>query len=140
MWTTKAGIESWWNPEHLRTTVRNLDVRPGGEFEIAIRYGSTATQPAMVQAFESAGVPLNFVIRGRFSEVVPPTQISFHQYFDLGPPSDPYDIFTRVEFRPIGDAVRLVLTADAVPSAHWTTLALAGLNGQVDRLVAALRR
>jgi uncharacterized protein YndB with AHSA1/START domain len=138
LWTTRAGIESWWSPEHLRTTVKTLDVRPGGEIDIDIRYAAIETSPEFVQVFETAGVPVNIVIRGRFSEVVPPRLISFQQFHDLGRQSEPYEIFTRVELRPIEESVHLLLTAYAVPTPHWTTLGSPGLEGQIDRLVRAV--
>jgi uncharacterized protein YndB with AHSA1/START domain len=28
LWTTKAGIESWWGPEGFNVTVTSLDLRP----------------------------------------------------------------------------------------------------------------
>jgi uncharacterized protein YndB with AHSA1/START domain len=31
LWTTKAGIESWWGPEGFDVTVISLDLRPGGQ-------------------------------------------------------------------------------------------------------------
>jgi len=31
LWTTKAGIESWWGPEGFEVTVTALDLRPGGD-------------------------------------------------------------------------------------------------------------
>jgi uncharacterized protein YndB with AHSA1/START domain len=30
MWTIKEGIEKWWGPEDLNSSVRHLDVRVGG--------------------------------------------------------------------------------------------------------------
>src|SRR5207249_6402569 len=36
LWTTKAGLESWWGPEGFTTAVSKLDLRPRGEFEYAM--------------------------------------------------------------------------------------------------------
>jgi uncharacterized protein YndB with AHSA1/START domain len=46
LWTTKAGIESWWGPEGFEVTVMSLDLRPGG----ALNYLMTAVAPEMVRS------------------------------------------------------------------------------------------
>ena len=33
LWTTKAGLESWWGPEGCRVKVRSLEARAGGVLE-----------------------------------------------------------------------------------------------------------
>jgi uncharacterized protein YndB with AHSA1/START domain len=49
LWTTKEGLESWWGPEGFMTTVRKLELRPGGVWE----YAMTATAPAQVEYMKS---------------------------------------------------------------------------------------
>src|SRR6267378_7179286 len=51
LWTTKAGIESWWGPEGFGVTVTSLDLRAGGE----LVYLLTATAPEQVAFVKQAG-------------------------------------------------------------------------------------
>src|SRR6516164_6860077 len=44
LWTTKAGIESWWGPEGFDVKVASLDLRPGGD----LIYRMTAVAPEQV--------------------------------------------------------------------------------------------
>jgi uncharacterized protein YndB with AHSA1/START domain len=55
LWTTKAGIESWWGPEGFNVTVTSLDLRPGGE----LVYLMTATAPEQVAFMKRAGMPIS---------------------------------------------------------------------------------
>ncbi len=53
LWTTKAGLESWWGPEGFVTKVSKLELRPGGKFE----YAMTATDSAQMEGLKAAGLP-----------------------------------------------------------------------------------
>src|ERR1700758_2512759 len=53
LWTTKAGIESWWGPEGFEVTVTSLDLRPGGE----LVYLMTAVASEQVAFMKQAGMP-----------------------------------------------------------------------------------
>ena len=48
MWTTREGLESWWGRKASASSVRHLDVRVGGRFEIAM----TAARPEIVRFLE----------------------------------------------------------------------------------------
>ena len=50
LWTTKAGLESWWGPEVFTVKVRKLDLRPGGE----LLYAMTATGPSQIEFMNRA--------------------------------------------------------------------------------------
>lgn len=54
LWTTKAGIESWWGPEGFVVTVTSIDLRPGGQ----LVYLMTATAPQQVAFMKQQGMPL----------------------------------------------------------------------------------
>ena len=55
LWTTKEGIESWWGPEGFSVTVRDLDLRPGGE----LHYAMTATGTEQVEYMVKAGMQIS---------------------------------------------------------------------------------
>lgn len=67
LWTTKEGIESWWGPGGFEVTVRQIDLRPGGE----LLYAMTAVDPPQVAFMKRAGMPLTQELRITFTEVVP---------------------------------------------------------------------
>jgi len=37
LWTTSAGIESWWGPDGFEVKVRTLDLRPQGELRYSMK-------------------------------------------------------------------------------------------------------
>ncbi len=61
MWTTKEGLEKWWGPENFSSTVRHLDVRAGGRFEIVM----TATLPQIIAHLKASGYGREFRGEGR---------------------------------------------------------------------------
>ena len=65
LWTTKAGIESWWGPEGFDVTVTSLDLRSGGE----LVYLMTATAPEQVAFMKQAGMPVTTECRVTYTEV-----------------------------------------------------------------------
>ena len=67
LWTTKAGIESWWGPGGFAVTARTLDLRPGGE----LLYAMTAIDPPQVEFMKKAGMPVTQECRITFAEIVP---------------------------------------------------------------------
>src|SRR5258708_35870136 len=73
LWTTMAGIESWWGPEGFDVTVTSLDLRPGGE----LVYLMTATAPEQVAVMKRAGLPLSTEGRGNYTEVSPPGRLAY---------------------------------------------------------------
>src|SRR5207244_3753544 len=51
LWTTAAGIESWWAPDGFTVAVEKIDPRPGGD----LIYTMTATAPEQIAFMQSAG-------------------------------------------------------------------------------------
>lgn len=134
LWTTPAGMESWWGPEGFSTVVRHLAARAGGEFE----YELAVVDPARRAGMEESGLPLTSVTRGRYLEVVPMERISYVTIIDFVPGVEPYEAATEVEFRAVGDRVKVRLVTDALHDATWTRLARAGFVSQFDRLIRRL--
>ena len=134
LWTTKAGIESWWGPEGFSVKVLELELRPGG----VLRYVMTAAAPDQVAFMKRAGMPLANETRGRYDEIVDHRRLAFTQVADFVPGVAPYDIATLVELTPSAHGVRLVLTLDAMHDERWTTMATKGWESQLGRLGEAL--
>ena len=136
LWTTKAGIESWWGPEGFRVTVTSLDLRPGGE----LVYVMTATAPEQVQFMKRAGMPISTECRIRYSSVPPPDRLAYTTVADFIPDMAPYEVATIVDLRAIPDGVKMTITFDAMHDDIWTERARAGHESQMrklDRLLAA---
>ncbi len=69
MWTTKEGIESWWGPEGISSTVRTLELQVGGRLEI------------VMSPKDSVGQENSMVEKITFTEITPMTGLSFTDRF-----------------------------------------------------------
>jgi uncharacterized protein YndB with AHSA1/START domain len=134
LWTTKAGIESWWGPQGFDVTVTSLDLRPGGQ----LIYVMTATAPEQVAFMEKAGMPLSTECRVTYTEVSPPNRLAYKTLADFVPNVSPYEVATVVELQPAADGVSLTLTFDAMHDDVWTARARAGHESQMGKLDAVL--
>ena len=136
LWTTMAGIESWWGPEGFDVTVTSLDLRPGGE----LVYLMTATAPEQVAFMKRAGMPLTSECKVIYTEVSPPGRLAYKTFADFVPGVAPYEVATLVELKATTDGVKLTITFDAMHDDVWTERARAGHESQMrklDGLVAA---
>ena len=134
MWTTTKGIESWWGPDGFSVVVLSLDLRPDGE----MTYAMTATAPEQIEFLKKAGMPVTQVARVIYTEVVPPRRLAFTQLADFIPGVKPYTIGMQVEFEATADAVRIVLTFDAMHDEHWSRMATMGWESELGRLTKLL--
>jgi len=130
LWTTKAGIESWWGPEGFDVSVTALDLRPGGE----LVYLMTAVAPEMVAFMQRAGMPLATVTRVTYTEVSPPVRLAYKTLADFVPDVAPYEVATVVELRATAGGVKLTVTCDAMHDDIWTERARAGHESQMRKL------
>lgn len=134
LWTTKAGIESWWGPDGFTTKVLNLDLRAGGE----LRYAMTATALPQIEFMKKAGMPLTTEGRLTYTEVTPHQRLAYIHLADFIPGVAPYDVATTVEFHSSGQNVRMVLTFDAMHDEVWTERAVMGHESQLGKLEKAI--
>jgi uncharacterized protein YndB with AHSA1/START domain len=134
LWTTKAGIESWWGPEGFDVTVSWLDLRPGG----GLVYLMTATAPEQVAFMKQTGMPLATECRLTYTEVSPPSRLAYKTLADFVPGVAPYEVATVVELRATADGVKLTITFDAMHDDLWTERARAGHDSQMRKLDALL--
>jgi uncharacterized protein YndB with AHSA1/START domain len=134
LWTTKAGIESWWGPEGFEVTVTALDLRPGGE----LTYLMTAVAPEMVAFMERSNMPLSTPCTVTYTEVVASTRLAYKTLTDFVPGVEPYDVATVVELRATAGGVAVTITFDAMHDDAWTERARAGHESQMRKLDALL--
>jgi uncharacterized protein YndB with AHSA1/START domain len=130
LWTTKAGIESWWGPEGFNVAVTSLDLRPGGE----LVYLMTATAPEQVAFMKRAGMPISTECRVTYTEVSAPGRLAYKTLTDFVPDVTPYEVDTVVELQATADGVKLTVTFDAMHDDLWTERARAGHESQMRKL------
>lgn len=134
LWTTKAGIESWWGPDGFDVTVTSLDLRPGSQ----LVYLMTATAPEQVAFMKQAGMPVTTECRVTYTEVSPPGRLAYKTLADFVPNVTPYEVNTVVELRATADGVKLTITFDAMHDDLWTERARAGHESQMRKLDALM--
>ena len=134
LWTTKAGIESWWGPEGFEVTVTGLDLRPGGE----MTYLMTAVAPEMAAFMKQSNMPLSTPCKVTYTEVSAPNRLAYKTLTDFVPGVEPYDVATVVELTAVGGKTALTITFDAMHDRAWTERARAGHESQMRKLDALL--
>jgi uncharacterized protein YndB with AHSA1/START domain len=134
LWTTAAGIESWWAPDGFAVAVQELDLRPGG----ALVYTMTATAPEQVEFMQAAGLPLANEARKTFTEVDAPRRIAYTSLVDFVPNVEPYDHLTIVDLEPTETGVAVLMTVEPMHDEDWTQRLLAGRANELDNLAAVV--
>jgi uncharacterized protein YndB with AHSA1/START domain len=132
LWTTAAGIESWWGPEGFETSVRRLELRPGGSFDSVM----TAVAAEQAEFLRQMGMPASQEVRATFTELDPPRHLAFNQVLDFVPGVEPYEVATSLDLLEVEGGVRVVVRLGAMHDAHWGELARQGMASQLDRLAA----
>ncbi len=132
--TTKRGLERWWSPETLRTTVTRWEGRLGGEVSMALRYLPAMLGPKGESEYLAAGIPITLRLHGRVVEWERHRRVAFELTLTLDRAGAGITNVTRLEFEPLGPGtlVRLVVTGKSEP--HLVTLGKTNLEGQLDRL------
>ncbi len=138
--TTPEGIERWWSPEDLRTTVKRFDPRPGGEVLLTMRYVPAMLGAGRDEAFKAAGVPIGFVLRGRVLEAERYTRLVVELTLSLDRAGAGITTTTGLEFAAAGDRTHVTLHARGATNPHWVTLGQANLEGQLHRLGQSAER
>ena len=131
MWTTKDGLEKWWGPEGFSSTVRHLDVRAGGRFEIVM----TAMLPEIIAHLKAAGMGASSVAKGDPTVVEANRRLVYTNAVDFVPGVPPYTSTTMVEMSatPSG-GTRLIITNDVMHDEQWTAMATMGWTQQIGKL------
>jgi len=130
LWTTKAGFESWWGPEGFRVEVHRMEARGGGLLD----YDMIADAPEAIAALARMGHPPSHATHGRFAEFVPHRRLSLVHAIDFLPGVEPYDTTIEIEFQPLGDQARMVVTLHPHRDPHWTKMSAEGFGSQLAKL------
>ena len=130
LWATKAGFESWWGPEGFRVEVHAMEAAPGG----VLHYDMIAEAPEMIAAMQGMGQPLSHNTHGRFDEFRPHSRLTLKHVIDFIAGVEPYESLIEVDFEPLGDHARMVVTVHPHRDAHWTRMATEGFRSQLTKL------
>jgi len=136
LWTTAAGIESWWAPDGFAVEVKKLDLRPGGE----LVYTMTATGGEQIEFMRSASMPLVTESRKTFTQLDAPRRLAYKSLADFIPGVEPYEFLTIVDLAPTESGVTVTMTVDAMHDDVWTQRLLAGRANELDNLAAVVDR
>lgn len=134
LWTTREGLEAWWAPEGWKIAVRDVDLRPGGEFV----YELTATDPEQIDFNARSGIPLTHLHHVLYMEVKPPHRLAYKEVVDFVAGVAPYEVDVLIDFEEIDGGVRMALTFGPMHSDEWTRLATLGWESQLGQLEALL--
>lgn len=134
MWTTKEGIESWWELDGFRATVHRLELKVGGELE----YSFTAVGAEQIAFLEKAGQPIVSTVRAEYIAVQPMTLVAWNNLTDFIQGVEPYEVETRVELKPTPQGVEMTLKFDVMHDERWTQLAKAGWESELQKLTKQL--
>ena len=136
LWTTKAGIESWWGPAGFTTEVTAIDVRVGGW----IVYVMSASEPETRDFLERQGMPLATEQILTIHEVAPRRRLVTSNVVDFIPGVPAYEVGMVVEIDATPTGTRLVVTLDAMHDQHWTEMSLQGWESQLENLARVAKR
>lgn len=130
LWTTQGGIESWWGPEGFTVSVRQLDLRPGGQ----LLYVMSATGAEQIDYMRKASMPITSEHSLTYTEVKPQRRLAYRHMADFIPGVEPYEVETVLELSEGGNLTILTLTFDPMHDDHWTRLAVMGHESELARL------
>jgi uncharacterized protein YndB with AHSA1/START domain len=130
LWTTKLGFESWWGPEGFRVEVSTIEPRVGG----TLRYDMIADAPEMIQAMKQMGRPSSHPAHGRFAEIRPHERLAITHLIDFLPGIKPYESTITVDFFPLGENVRMVVTLDPMHDEEFSKMQAMGFTSQLTKL------
>jgi len=119
VWTDPAHVAQWWGPHMFKTTVHEMDVRPGGRWYYAMR-GPDGN---------------DYAFDGVFLEVVKPERLVFEGAIH-GDASQ--KVWTEVDFAEEGAKTKITVHQVFGFESAATKGAPIGWNQQLDRLVAYL--
>ena len=136
LWTTKAGIESWWGPDGFHVQVHALDLRPGG----LLLYAMIADTAETIEVMRRQGMPPSHEARITFREIVPLQRLAYTHLADFIPGVAAYDVETVVTLEQQGSKVKMTLRFDRMHDQTWTQRAAASWELELNRLARSLSR
>ena len=136
LWTTKAGIESWWGPDGFHVEVHAIELRPGG----LLLYAMIADTAETIEQMSRQGMPNRVEARITFREIVPLQRLAYTHVADFIPGVAAYDVETRVTLEAQGSKVKMTLRFDRMHDEAWTERAAASWQQELNRLARSLNR
>ncbi len=130
LWTTKAGVESWWTPEGSTIKVLALDLKPGGTFD----FEHTATTPEQVAGMKELGMPRTLRVHNVYREVLEPRRLVFKTTMDFVPNVPAYETITEVDLVKVNEGTKVVFTYSKTHSEEWDEMSRQGQMSEFDRL------
>jgi len=109
MWTTKAGIESWYGPRGFRSTIEALEVKVGGPFHCTMH----ADSPQMVEMMKARGRPTSWPNLATWTEVVRHKRLCFEMAVPMGPERPAAKMVHTVTFEETDAGVHMVFVLEA---------------------------
>ena len=112
-WTEPEQLKQWWGPGFFETVSAEVDLRPGGRYELLLEPGSMR-------------------LVGEFREVTPPSRLVYTWRWIEGVP-DTRESLVTVEFHDRGGHTELVLTHSEFPASHGPAPYQMGWEGGLDK-------
>jgi uncharacterized protein YndB with AHSA1/START domain len=118
-WTEPEQLKQWWGPGFFETVFAEVDLRPGGRYELLLEPGSMR-------------------LVGEFREVTPPRRLVYTWRWEQGVP-DTRESLVTVEFREHGGGTEVVLVHDNFAGPGPVDMYDEGWRSGLDKLRAFLR-
>jgi uncharacterized protein YndB with AHSA1/START domain len=130
LWTTKDGFESWWAPDGCRSEVHVIEACADG----SLRYNMIAVEPAQIADMKLLGLAPSHAVNARFTEFKPNRRLAITHIVDLGPGLKPEECTISVDFVPVGESVRMVVTIQPMRDEEFTRRSVKGFIEQLRKL------
>lgn len=118
-WTEPDQLKRWWGPGFFETVFAEVDLRPGGRYELLLQPGSMR-------------------LVGEFREVTPPQRLVYTWRWIQGVP-DTRESLVTIEFRDAGTGTEVVLVHDSFVGPGPVEMYDEGWRSGLDKLRAFLR-
>jgi uncharacterized protein YndB with AHSA1/START domain len=118
-WTQPELLQRWWGPGSFETVAAEVDLRPGGRYELLLEPGSMR-------------------LVGEFREVAPPQRLVYTWRWVEGVP-DTRESLVTVEFRDLGSRTEVVLIHDNFVGPGPVEMYDEGWRSGLEKLRAFLR-
>jgi uncharacterized protein YndB with AHSA1/START domain len=118
-WTEPERLKEWWGPGSFETVYAEVDLRPGGRYELLLEPGSMR-------------------LAGEFREVTPPARLVYTWRWIEGV-ADTRESLVTVEFREDGARTEVVLVHDNFAGPGPVDMYEHGWRGGLDNLRAFLQ-
>jgi hypothetical protein len=110
--------------------VHALEARPGG----VLQKDMIAGTPEMVGVMTQTGRPSSHETRTSFVELGPYERLAISHIIDFLPGVKPYDNTITVQFFPLGDCVRMVVTLGPKHGEEFNRMSAMGFTSQFVKL------